>query len=318
LARLPPQHFQLEHFDQLATKLSSESLRKLVTESVHGTCCSYGCVMTMVKIQTPYDSNGDTATPDKTAMTMLSGISSPEDETSSRTKSPTLQKEMEDPVLSRILPQESLVVPPSSDTPPSLIPAFSRSQYSASASISWLRENYTCSVRRRAALGAVIGGLLSLAILAICAILDADSLNQLCGWYVVPQNNSNKWRIRGERPPTGISNYLSLFPKRTTSSQRRLADLSSSSGSSSSSSSSGSNSGGSYKDPQLVIAGKMSVEEAPCNIAQFNLKTQEWSLTERIQLSLYNSYSGGEVYSLLANHTNQVYDDSAASKDTTR
>jgi len=55
--------------------------------------------------------------------------------------------------------------------------------------------------------------------------------------------------------------------------------------------------------PQLVVAGKMTVEDGPCNIAQYNLKTKEWSLTERIQLSLYNSYSGGEVYSLLANHT---------------
>jgi hypothetical protein len=60
----------------------------------------------------------------------------------------------------------------------------------------------------------------------------------------------------------------------------------------------------SFQDPQLVIAGKMMVDDAPCNIAQFNLRNQEWSLTERIQLSLYNSYSGGEVYSLLANHTN--------------
>jgi Protein tyrosine and serine/threonine kinase len=53
----------------------------------------------------------------------------------------------------------------------------------------------------------------------------------------------------------------------------------------------------------LVVAGKMSVEGEPCNIAQYNLKTSEWSLDERIQLSLYNSYSGGEVYSLLANYT---------------
>lgn len=67
--------------------------------------------------------------------------------------------------------------------------------------------------------------------------------------------------------------------------------------------SSGGTSNGSLKEAQLVIAGKMLVEDAPCNIAQFNLKAQEWSLTERIQLSLYNSYSGGEVYSLLANHT---------------
>lgn len=55
--------------------------------------------------------------------------------------------------------------------------------------------------------------------------------------------------------------------------------------------------------PQLVVAGKITVEDGPCNIAQYNLKTKEWSLNERIQLSLYNSYSGGEVYSLLANHT---------------
>jgi hypothetical protein len=58
-----------------------------------------------------------------------------------------------------------------------------------------------------------------------------------------------------------------------------------------------------YNDPQLVIAGKISVEDAPCNIGQYNLRTKKWSLTECIQLSLYNSYSGGEVYSLLANHT---------------
>lgn len=59
-------------------------------------------------------------------------------------------------------------------------------------------------------------------------------------------------------------------------------------------------------DPQLVIAGKMSVDDALCNIAQYNLRTNEWSLSERIQLSLYNSYSGGEVYSLLANHTDRM------------
>ena len=57
------------------------------------------------------------------------------------------------------------------------------------------------------------------------------------------------------------------------------------------------------KDPQLVIAGKMTVEDGACNVAQLNLVTGKWSLRQRIQLSLYNSYSGGEVYSLLANHT---------------
>lgn len=65
----------------------------------------------------------------------------------------------------------------------------------------------------------------------------------------------------------------------------------------------GTSSGDPSDYPQLVVAGKITVEGGPCNIAQFNLKTKEWSLTERIQLSLYNSYSGGEVYSLLANHT---------------
>jgi hypothetical protein len=56
----------------------------------------------------------------------------------------------------------------------------------------------------------------------------------------------------------------------------------------------------------------MTVEEAPCNIAQLDLKSGQWSLSERIQLSLYNSYSGGEVYSLLANHTPAVPVETAA------
>lgn len=57
------------------------------------------------------------------------------------------------------------------------------------------------------------------------------------------------------------------------------------------------------KHPQLVIAGSMSVEGKDCQLAQLNLQTGIWSLRQRIQLSLYNSYSGGKVYSLLANHT---------------
>jgi hypothetical protein len=56
-------------------------------------------------------------------------------------------------------------------------------------------------------------------------------------------------------------------------------------------------------NPTLVIAGKMTVHDGACNIAQRNLRTNEWSVTERIQLSSYNSYSGGQVYSLLANYT---------------
>mmetsp|Transcript_29732 Transcript_29732/g.46000 ORF Transcript_29732/g.46000 Transcript_29732/m.46000 type:complete len:1196 (-) Transcript_29732:1779-5366(-) len=73
--------------------------------------------------------------------------------------------------------------------------------------------------------------------------------------------------------------------------------------STSSTSDSGSTSTAIPKDPQLVIAGKMVVEDGACNIAQLNLKSGKWSLQQRIQLSLYNSYSGGEVYSMLANHT---------------
>jgi len=67
--------------------------------------------------------------------------------------------------------------------------------------------------------------------------------------------------------------------------------------------------------PKLVIAGQMAVEEGPCNIAQLNLDTDVWSLSERIQLSLYNSYSGGEVYHLLANHTPFRPDESTVPKD---
>ena len=54
---------------------------------------------------------------------------------------------------------------------------------------------------------------------------------------------------------------------------------------------------------KLVVAGKLTVLDGYCNIAELSLTGGEWSLKERIQLSLYNSYSGGEVYSLLVNHT---------------
>ena len=55
--------------------------------------------------------------------------------------------------------------------------------------------------------------------------------------------------------------------------------------------------------PKLVIAGKMTIDEGPCNVGEMNLETGEWSTKQRIQLSLYNSYSGGEVYSMLPNLT---------------
>jgi len=57
------------------------------------------------------------------------------------------------------------------------------------------------------------------------------------------------------------------------------------------------------KGPKLVIAGMMKVGDHPCNIAQMSLKSSNWSLQELTQLSLYNSYSGGEVYYILANHS---------------
>lgn len=69
------------------------------------------------------------------------------------------------------------------------------------------------------------------------------------------------------------------------------------------------------REPQLVIAGKMTVDDGSCNIGQYNLKKKQWILSERIQLSLYNSYSGGEVYSLLANHTFLPSSDSETADD---
>jgi len=87
-------------------------------------------------------------------------------------------------------------------------------------------------------------------------------------------------------------NYLDLFPHRM-SQHRSLALQTMPIG----------HNKDSGEHPSLVIAGKMSVDDAPCNIAQYDLTKKEWSLDQRIQLSLYNSYSGGEVYSLLVNYT---------------
>eukprot|EP00934_Nitzschia_sp_Nitz4_P004510 Nitzschia sp. Nitz4//scaffold89_size161592//37776//42145//NITZ4_002367-RA/size161592-processed-gene-0.189-mRNA-1//1//CDS//3329559583//4500//frame0 len=150
----------------------------------------------------------------------------------------------------------------------------------------------TCP-KRSLALGALLGA--CIAVMALCLVS-----------LLPPSSPFSSWNMRGPPFPTGIPAYLNLFATHwgsgtnpttstTDNSNRHLADSSGSTGSSSSA--------GSYRDAQLVIAGKMAVEDAPCNIAQFNLKTQAWSLQERIQLSLYNSYSGGEVYSLLANQT---------------
>jgi Protein tyrosine and serine/threonine kinase len=100
-----------------------------------------------------------------------------------------------------------------------------------------------------------------------------------------------------------LFNYQSSNSTNASSTNQRQRPIRTLASSESSTSSSSSSKSSSNTSPLLVIAGKMTVAGGPCNIAQYNLDTGEWSLDERIQLSLYNSYSGGEVYSLLANYT---------------
>mmetsp|Transcript_37947 Transcript_37947/g.88298 ORF Transcript_37947/g.88298 Transcript_37947/m.88298 type:complete len:744 (-) Transcript_37947:1509-3740(-) len=57
------------------------------------------------------------------------------------------------------------------------------------------------------------------------------------------------------------------------------------------------------KTPNLVIAGKLLVDNMPCNLAQFDLNNRNWLLQERTQLTLYSGNGLGDVFSLLANHT---------------
>lgn len=103
-------------------------------------------------------------------------------------------------------------------------------------------------------------------------------------------------------------------PATSPTTDRSSSSTTNSASSSTSSSSSSSTSASTLKhNPTLVIAGKMTVEGGPCNIAQYDMKTGEWILSDRIQLSLYNSYSGGEVYSLLANHTTTTVVSSSSS-----
>lgn len=108
--------------------------------------------------------------------------------------------------------------------------------------------------------------------------------------------------FRGSMERFGIQTYLDLFGKKNTNE----SSSSTSNDDDDSARKLQSHRRASKNAPKLVIAGKMAVEDGPCNIAQFNLDTNEWSLKARIQLSLYNSYSGGEVYSLLANHTSEL------------
>jgi hypothetical protein len=188
---------------------------------------------------------------------------------------------------------------------------------------------------KAATLGAFVGGLLVACVLSALHLTHPQALQHfmdglewvLEGTELPSCHRCSRDQIRRadsyrQRKGGGILSYLNLYPSfqtnNTTSPSRNnyqssqhsrrnlaLGSYSSSSSPSTSKSFLGNNDDeGSYKDTQLVIAGKMTVDDAPCNIAQFNLKTNKWSLTERIQLSLYNSYSGGEVYSLLSNHTN--------------
>jgi hypothetical protein len=182
-------------------------------------------------------------------------------------------------------------------------------------------KNLKKRMSRFAVAGGMVGGCFAILLLVLLddpnrILLSLDGPNQFWGDRQLScaeataesgGDDGSCSAIRGRSatgPVAGITAYLDLFdPRRTTSRslvQRRQREDSASS---------------SRHDPSLVIAGKMTVEDGPCNIAQYNLKTGDWSLSERIQLSLYNSYSGGEVYSLLANHTSQViqYSDDDAS-----
>lgn len=165
--------------------------------------------------------------------------------------------------------------------------------------------DYRQGLIRRLVLGGLLGASATLALLLGLMAFNPCLFSRITGastcsaTAILARTHQG---FRGQVPaPTGISSYLDLFSSTFSSADtnpnqtppprnhngRKLASEQRN------------------KDPQLVIAGKMSVEGAPCNIAQYNLKNNKWSLEERIQLSLYNSYSGGEVYSLLANHTEE-------------
>jgi hypothetical protein len=162
----------------------------------------------------------------------------------------------------------------------------------------------------RVVIGGLVGSILAALSLYILHGSSPSTLRYLSEWICPPssEGSCDDWlpstfsipSLHSFVSPLGTSSFVSKNENATSTSsagttaeatneQRRLATESSSTSR--------------VRDSSLVIAGKLTVEEQPCNIAQFNLKASEWSLTERIQLSLYNSYSGGEVYSLLANHT---------------
>jgi preprotein translocase subunit Sss1 len=187
-----------------------------------------------------------------------------------------------------------------------------------------------------ASVGAVIGGIGGLVIALLFILIAKLQSSSIISWNSIPDRSGiSSWvtssttritgtcpdktchlpdnnQIRGGAQKLGVEAYLDLYGRPSTSpdkveensirsrsatrdSKRRLilSDLLSSSSSS-------------KNAPKLVIAGKISVDDGSCNIGQLNLDTKEWSTVQRIQLSLYNSYAGGEVYFLLANHTSEL------------
>ncbi|GKY91662.1 hypothetical protein MPSEU_000138100 [Mayamaea pseudoterrestris] len=151
-------------------------------------------------------------------------------------------------------------------------------------------------IRRFAACGGFLGGCIGMLLLTLLKNhfgLDETALQSLLHTHCRASP-----RVRGNRLLSSYKTDEYLKPYSKTRADKSIQMHSSSSGRRNLVESATDNHG-----PSLVIAGKMTVVDAPCNIAQLNLKNNEWSLSERIQLSLYNSYSGGEVYSLLANHT---------------
>lgn len=154
---------------------------------------------------------------------------------------------------------------------------------------------------------------------------SCSDLGETCQW--IPWHSA----FRGRISKFGVTAYLDLFapkiltegdegapdnitgPKKEKEQKQRKITIRNLADSSSSTLKGNSKRNG----PKLVIAGQMSVEEGPCNIAQLSLDTNIWSLSDRIQLSLYNSYSGGEVYHLLANHTQFHSDEPTSPKGLT-
>ena len=159
-------------------------------------------------------------------------------------------------------------------------------------------------IRRFAICGGLLGG--SIAILLLFTATHRYGMDEQRLHHLFRRHCPSCPQIRGQIPilsSWGVDEYLRLFSKRRLDHDSRNSTASSSSRHRQHRRKLADTAAAVNHGPSLVIAGKMTVMDGPCNIAQYNLKTDEWSLSERIQLSLYNSYSGGEVYSLLANHT---------------